>query len=63
MCSKFIPVIAPLTRSEKNSITWRPREGHAMAVARKLSRNQLPHALVGHHISVVDERGVVVWCL
>jgi hypothetical protein len=32
--------------------------GQAMAVARELSRNQLPDALVGRHISVVDERGV-----
>jgi uncharacterized protein DUF6894 len=35
--------------------------GHAMAVARELSRNPLPHALIGRHISVVDERGVVVF--
>ena len=35
--------------------------GHAMAVARELSRNRLSHALDGHHISVVDERGVVVF--
>jgi hypothetical protein len=35
--------------------------GHAMTVARELSRNQLPDALVGRHISVVDERGVVVF--
>ena len=35
--------------------------GHAMTVARELSRNRLPHALVGHYISVVDERGVVVF--
>jgi hypothetical protein len=35
--------------------------GHAMAVARELSRNRLPQALDGHHISVVDERGVVVF--
>ena len=34
--------------------------GHAMAVARELSRN-LPDALVGHSISVVDDRGVVVF--
>jgi hypothetical protein len=34
--------------------------GHAMAVARELSRNLPPDALVGHYISVVDERGVVV---
>jgi hypothetical protein len=31
--------------------------GHAMAVARELSRNRLSHALDGHHISVVDQRG------
>jgi hypothetical protein len=35
--------------------------GHAMAVARELSRNQPPDALVGRSISVVDERGVVVF--
>jgi hypothetical protein len=35
--------------------------GHAMAVARELSRNQLPDALIGRSISVVDERGVVVF--
>jgi hypothetical protein len=34
---------------------------HAMAVARELSRNRLPRSLVGRHISVVDERGVVVF--
>jgi hypothetical protein len=34
--------------------------GHAMTVARELSRN-LPDALVGHSISVVDDRGVVVF--
>ena len=34
--------------------------GHAMAVARELSRNR-PRALVGYYISVVDERGVVVF--
>ena len=33
---------------------------HAMAVARELSRNQRSHAF-GCHISVVDERGVVVF--
>jgi hypothetical protein len=33
--------------------------GHAMTVARELSRDRLP--LVGHHISVVDEWGVVVF--
>src|SRR2546423_1746028 len=32
--------------------------GHALAVARELSRNAPPHQ---HHISVVDERGVVVF--
>jgi hypothetical protein len=35
--------------------------GHATAVARELSRNRLPRALVGRYISVVDERGVVVF--
>jgi hypothetical protein len=35
--------------------------GHVMAVARELSRNQLPDALIGRSISVVDERGVVVF--
>jgi hypothetical protein len=35
--------------------------GHAMAVARELSRTRLPDALVGRYISVVDERGVVVF--
>jgi hypothetical protein len=35
--------------------------GHAMAVARELSRNRLPDDLVGRSISVVDERGVVVF--
>jgi hypothetical protein len=35
--------------------------GHAMAVVRELSRNRLPDALVGRYISVVDERGVVVF--
>jgi hypothetical protein len=35
--------------------------GHAMAVARELSRNRLSDALVGRSISVVDERGVVVF--
>jgi hypothetical protein len=35
--------------------------GHAMAVARELSRNQLPYVLVGCYISVVDERGAVVF--
>jgi hypothetical protein len=31
--------------------------GHAMEVARELSRHRLPEALIGRHISVVDERG------
>jgi len=35
--------------------------GHAMAVARELSHNQPPDVLVGRSISVVDERGVVVF--
>jgi hypothetical protein len=34
--------------------------GHAAAVARELSRNR-PPALFGYYISVVDERGVVVF--
>ena len=35
--------------------------GHAMAVARELSRHHLPLALVGHFISVIDEGGVVIF--
>jgi hypothetical protein len=35
--------------------------GHAMAVARELSRTQLPDTLIGRSISVVDERGVLVF--
>jgi hypothetical protein len=35
--------------------------GHATAVARELSRNRLPLALVGRYIAVVDEQGVVVF--
>jgi hypothetical protein len=35
--------------------------GHAVAVARELSRNQRSQALGGLYISVVDERGVVVF--
>jgi hypothetical protein len=35
--------------------------GHAMAVARELSRNQPPDVLVGRSISVVDERGIIVF--
>jgi hypothetical protein len=34
--------------------------GHAMAVARELSRNRLPLSLVGRFISVVDEGGIVI---
>jgi hypothetical protein len=34
--------------------------GHAAAVARELLRNR-PRALVGYYMSVVDERGVVVF--
>jgi hypothetical protein len=37
--------------------------GHAVAVARELSRNQRSQALAGLYISVVDERGVVVFRL
>jgi hypothetical protein len=35
--------------------------GHAMEVARELSRHRLPDALIERHISVLDERGVVVF--
>jgi hypothetical protein len=35
--------------------------GHAMTVAKELSRGRLPRALVGRHISVVDGQGVVVF--
>jgi hypothetical protein len=35
--------------------------GHALTVARELSRGRLPPALVGRSISVIDERGVVVF--
>jgi uncharacterized protein DUF6894 len=35
--------------------------GHAVAVAWELSRNQQSQALGGLYISVVDERGVVVF--
>jgi hypothetical protein len=35
--------------------------GHATAVVRELSRNRLQTVLVGRFISVVDERGVVVF--
>jgi hypothetical protein len=34
---------------------------HAMAMARELSGSQRADALVGHHISVVDEWGVEVF--
>jgi hypothetical protein len=34
---------------------------HAMAMARELSGSRRPDAPVGHHISVVDERGVEVF--
>jgi hypothetical protein len=36
-------------------------QGHAMTVARELSLGRVPLVLVGCHISVVDERGVVVF--
>jgi hypothetical protein len=35
--------------------------GHAVAVARELSRNGLSLGLVGRFISVVDEGGVVIF--
>jgi hypothetical protein len=35
--------------------------GHVMTVARELSRNLPPDALVGRSISVVDDRGLVVF--
>jgi hypothetical protein len=35
--------------------------GEAMAVARELSRHRPPDALIGLHISVIDERGVVIF--
>jgi hypothetical protein len=34
---------------------------HAMAMARELSGGRRPDAPIGHHISVVDERGVEVF--
>ena len=37
--------------------------GEAMAVARELSRHRPPDALIGLHISVIDERGVEVFKL
>jgi Domain of unknown function (DUF6894) len=36
-------------------------QAHAMAVAWELSRNQLPDALIGLYISVVDEHGLAVF--
>jgi Domain of unknown function (DUF6894) len=45
----------------ENSNEWRQREGHAMAVARELSRHRPPNTIIGLHISVIDERGVVVF--
>ncbi len=36
---------------------------HALAVARELSRNQLPGSLLGRYISIVDERGVTIFRL
>jgi hypothetical protein len=35
--------------------------GHAMTVAKELSRGRLPRALIGRHISILDERGAVVF--
>jgi hypothetical protein len=35
--------------------------GHAVAVAREVSRNERSHALVGLYISVLDEDGIVVF--
>jgi hypothetical protein len=35
--------------------------GRALAVARELLRNAPPHGFGGYHISVVDERGLVVF--
>jgi hypothetical protein len=35
--------------------------GHALSIAQELSRPRVPHTLVGRHISVMDERGVVVF--
>jgi Domain of unknown function (DUF6894) len=35
--------------------------GHAMAVARELSHPDCPRTLLGHQISVVDERGALVF--
>jgi uncharacterized protein DUF6894 len=35
--------------------------GHALGVAREMSRNGLPSAWAGRYISVMDERGVVVF--
>jgi hypothetical protein len=35
--------------------------GHALAVARELARNASPHRFAGYHISVVDERDLIVF--
>ena len=37
--------------------------GHALTVARELSRGGLPATFVGRHIAVMDEQGVVVFTL
>lgn len=36
-------------------------QAHAMAVAWELSRHELPDALIGLYISVVDEHGLAVF--
>jgi hypothetical protein len=36
-------------------------QGHALTVVRELSRGGLPHALIGRHISVLDDQGVGVF--
>jgi hypothetical protein len=54
-------VIASLTRSEKNSITLRPREGAPWQWPGNYRATNCRTALVGRHISVVDERGVEVY--
>jgi hypothetical protein len=53
--------IALLTRSERNSMSWEVARADAIAVARELSGNRVPDDFVGCYISVVDERGVVVF--
>jgi hypothetical protein len=35
--------------------------GHALGVARELSRNGLPSACIGRYIAVMDEWGVAVY--